>query len=60
MNKYLGGKASEEDFRSGNMSEFKKIGKDFLKKFQIAQKYQNQRNKLKDELKEALDYESKK
>lgn len=36
MNTYLGGKASEEDFRSGNVSEFKKIGKDFLKKFQIA------------------------
>ena len=33
MNSYLGGNAVEEDFRSGNISEFQKIGKDFLKKF---------------------------
>lgn len=60
MNTYLGGKASEEDFRSGNVSEFKKVGKDFLKKFQIAQKYQNRRNQLKDELVVALEIDSKK
>ena len=33
MNKYLGGNASDFDFRSGNVSEFKKIGNDFIKKF---------------------------
>lgn len=35
MNSYLGGNAAEEDFRSGNVSEFRKVGKDFIKKFQI-------------------------
>lgn len=50
MNTYLGGKAVQEDFRSGNVSEFQKIGKDFLKKFSIAQKFQNRRNQLKVEL----------
>lgn len=50
MNSYLGGSLVEQDFRSGNVSEFQKIGRDFLKKFQLAQKLQNKRNKLKFEL----------
>jgi SYP7 family syntaxin len=55
MNKYLGGTAEEYDFRSKNMSIYKKLNNDFFKKFQEIKKIQNERNFLKKQTKTSLE-----
>ena len=55
MNKYLGGTAHESDFRSKNMSIYKKLNNDYFKKFKEIKKIQNERNFLKKQSKTSLE-----
>ena len=55
MNKYLGGTAHETDFRSKNMSIYKKLNNDYFKKFKEIKKIQNERNYLKKQSKTSLE-----
>ena len=55
MNKYLGGKSFESDFRSKNASVFKTLNSDFFKKFQEIKKVQDARNERKRETETSIE-----